>query len=60
MAKFATAIVVAICAFSGVALAAFAVEEVEYGSAQQVLLISSAIILVGVAAWTGWSIFKRW
>ncbi|RVI54928.1 hypothetical protein CN195_04720 [Sinorhizobium meliloti] len=61
MAKYATAIVVAICAFTGVALATFAVEETEYGSAQQLLLISSAaIILVGVAAWTGWSIFKRW
>lgn len=60
MAKFVAVIVVAICAFTGVALAAFAVEEAEYGSAQQLLLISSAaVILVGVAAWTGWSIFKR-
>ncbi|MQV11223.1 hypothetical protein [Sinorhizobium meliloti] len=46
---------------AGVLLAALAVEVAEYGSGFQLLLICSAAIILGlVAAWTGWTIFKRW
>jgi hypothetical protein len=44
----------------GAALAALAVELAEYGSALQLLLTGSAAIILGaVAAFTGWSLFRR-
>lgn len=59
MAKLFVTVIVVICAFAGVALAALAGEIVEYGSGLQLLLICSAAVLLGaVAVWTGLHLFK--